>query len=180
MLVFPSLSFPQTQHQALDQKVAYLSPLLAFNVDLHTSCLTSLLRHGKESLESLFDVKDGVEKSERGIEDCVVNIRLEPWPYLPRYASHLRVSFVKIPECGTIESLRGKSSIEAMDRQEMIDLALQDYFSVDRFLAKGDVFRVQINWNCNSFTCIDCCLREKNNQGHIIYFKVHSSFSGGL
>lgn len=172
MLVFPSLNFPQTQHRALNQKVAYLSPLLAFNVDLHTSCLTSLLRHGKESLESLFDVKDGLEKSERGIKDCVVNIRLEPWPHLPRYASHLRISFVKIPECGTIESLRGKSSIAAMDRQEMIDLALQDYFNVDRFLAKGDVFRLQINWNCYSFTCINCSLRKKNNKGDIIYFKV--------
>lgn len=35
----------------------------------------------------------------------------------PGYASHLRVSFVKIPECGTILSLRVDSSFEGEERQ---------------------------------------------------------------
>ncbi|XP_057544684.1 peroxisomal ATPase PEX6 isoform X2 [Amaranthus tricolor] len=171
MLVFPSLTFCKSYLCPLSQNLAYLSPLLAFNVDLHTSCLTSLLRHGNESLASIFDVHDYVKKS-GGLEDCAVNLRLEPWPHVPRYASHLRISFVKIPECGTIESLKGKSSIETMDRQEMIDLALQDYFNIDRYLAKDDVFRIKIDWNCNSVLCVSCSLRKKNDQGDIIYFKV--------
>ena len=172
MLVFPSLTFCKSYLCPLSQNLAYLSPLLAFNVDLHTSCLTSLLRHGNESLASIFDVHDYVKKS-GGLEDCAVNLRLEPWPHVPRYASHLRISFVKIPECGTIESLKGKSSIETMDRQEMIDLALQDYFNIDRYLAKDDVFRIKIDWNCNSVLCVSCSLRKKNDQGDIIYFKVN-------
>lgn len=172
MLVFPSLTFCQSHPQPLSQNVAYLSPLLAYNVDLHTSCLTSLLRHGKESLASIFDYDECADKSLCGVENCVVNLKLEPWPHVPRYASHLRISFLKIPECGTIETLRGKSSIEAMDRQELIDLALQEYFNIDRYLAKDDVFRIQINWNCNSILCVSCNLKKKNDEGDTIYFKV--------
>lgn len=172
MLIFPSLTFHQNYVQPLSQNVAYISPLLAFNVDLHTSCFTSLLRHGKESLASIFDIDECLDKSGRGVKDCIVNLRLEPYPHVPRCASHLRISFLKIPECGTMESLREKSSIEAMDRQEMIDLALQEYFDIDRYLAKDDVFRIQIDWNCNSILCVGCSLRKKNEQGDIIYFKV--------
>ncbi|XP_021837642.2 peroxisomal ATPase PEX6 isoform X3 [Spinacia oleracea] len=172
MLVFPSLTFHQSYLQPLSKNVAYISPLLAFNVDLHTSCLTSLLRNGKESLASIFDINECAEKNGQGVKNCVVNLRLESWPHVPRYASHLRISFLKIPECGTIESLREKSSIEAMDRQEMIDLALQEYFNIDRYLAKDDVFRIQIDWSCNSILCVGCSMRKKNEKGDIIYFKV--------
>ncbi|KAL2931910.1 Peroxisome biogenesis protein 6 [Bienertia sinuspersici] len=172
MLVFPSLTFCQSHLGQLSQDVAYLSPFLAFNVDLHTSCLTSLVRHGKESLASIFDINGCSEKTGQRVENCVVNLMLEPWPHVPRYASHIRISFLKIPECGIIESLRGKSSIEAMDRQEMIDLALQEYFNIDRYLVKDDVFRIQIEWNCNSVLCVSCGLRKKNDQGDNIYFKV--------
>ncbi|XP_021740626.1 peroxisome biogenesis protein 6-like isoform X2 [Chenopodium quinoa] len=77
-----------------------------------------------------------------------------------------------VPECGTIESLRGKSPIEAVDRQEMIDLALQEYFNIDRYLAKDDVFSIQIDWSCNSILCVSCSLKKKNDGGDIIYFKV--------
>lgn len=180
MLVFPSLTFHQSYLQPLSKNVAYISPLLAFNVDLHTSCLTSLLRNGKESLASIFDINECAEKNGQGVKNCVVNLRLESWPHVPRYASHLRISFLKIPECGTIESLREKSSIEAMDRQEMIDLALQEYFNIDRYLAKDDVFRIQIDWSCNSILCVGCSMRKKNEKGDIIYFKVNSSLCSGL
>ncbi|XP_021726479.1 peroxisome biogenesis protein 6-like isoform X2 [Chenopodium quinoa] len=172
MLILPSLTFHQSYLQPLRKNVAYLSPLLAFNVDLHTSCLTSLLRNGKESLATIFDVDECAEKSGPGLENCFVNLRLEPWPHVPRYASHLRISFLKIPECGTIESLRGKSPIEAVDRQEMIDLALQEYFNIDRYLAKDDLFSIKIDWSCNSILCVSCSLRKKNDGGDIIYFKV--------
>ncbi|KAF5744157.1 hypothetical protein HS088_TW08G00753 [Tripterygium wilfordii] len=172
MLIFPSFRFPQEEHPLLDKEVAYLSPLLAFNLDLHTSCLKSLVRQGNETLASLFEAKgDGVGCGE-GSDDSVINLEVVPFTQLPRYASHLRASFVKIPECGTIESLKGSSSIEAEDRQNMIDLALNEYFKVDRYLASGDVFSIQINWTCNSIICISCSQRSQNRSDNIIYFKV--------
>ncbi|GMH02640.1 hypothetical protein Nepgr_004479 [Nepenthes gracilis] len=54
----------------------------------------------------------------------------------------------------------------------MIDAALRNYFSVDRYLARGDVFSIQIDWNCNSMMCIYCAQKRQNAGGDIIYFKV--------
>uniref|UniRef100_A0A5B7CCG5 Peroxisomal ATPase PEX6 n=1 Tax=Davidia involucrata TaxID=16924 RepID=A0A5B7CCG5_DAVIN len=172
MLVFPSYHFPQNHHGLLDQEAAYLSPLLAFNLSLHVSCLKSLVHHGKETLASFFEVKMDDETNGKGIEDSVISLGLEPWAQLPRYASHLRASFVKIPECGTLESLKGSSPIEAEDRQEMIDLALHKYFEIDRFLSRGDLFSVCINWNCKSALCIPCSQKMQNASDNIIYFKA--------
>lgn len=172
MLVFPSYNFPQTKRVPLIPKVAYLSPLLAFNLSLHVSCFKSLVHQGKDALASLFEVKDDDETNEKGSQESVINLHLEPWPYSPRNASHLRASFVKIPECGILESLKGSSSIEAEDRQEMIDLALNEYFEIDRYLARGDLFSISINWNCKSAMCIPCLQRKQNSRDTIIYFKV--------
>ncbi|KAG5231770.1 peroxisome biogenesis protein [Salix suchowensis] len=175
MRLFPTCIFPPDDPSLLlDREIAYLSPLLAFNLGLHVSCLKSLVRRGDESLASLFEV-DGEtcdEDVSANREDSVISVGLEPLARLPRYASHLRVSFVKIPECGTLESLKGFSSIEAEERQEMIDLALQKYFEVDRCLARGDIFSVRINWNCNSTVCIPCGQRSLDRSHNIIYFKV--------
>ncbi|XP_065855883.1 peroxisomal ATPase PEX6-like isoform X2 [Euphorbia lathyris] len=77
-----------------------------------------------------------------------------------------------IPECGALESLRGTSSVEAEDRQELIDLALHKYFEVDRYLSQGDVFSICIDWTCNSAMCIPCNQISKNRSDNIIYFKV--------
>ncbi|KAK1559426.1 hypothetical protein Q3G72_014366 [Acer saccharum] len=172
MLTFPSYHIPQNDPILLDREVAYLSPLLAFNLELHISCLKSLVHQGKETLALLFKAKVDDETCGQSIEAPFIKLGLETVGGLPRYASHLRVSFVKIPECGTLESLRGSSTIEAEDRQEMIDLALHDYFQVDRYLARGDVFNVRINWNCNSMTCIPCSQRFQDRSNNIVYFKV--------
>ncbi|XP_059625724.1 peroxisomal ATPase PEX6 isoform X4 [Cornus florida] len=172
MLVFPSYSLPQIHSVLLDQEVAYLSPLLAFNLSLHVSCLKFLVHRGKEALASLFEVNMDDETNGKGGEAPIISVGLEPWALLPRYASHLRVSFVKIPECGTFESLKESSSIEAEDRQEMIDLALHNYFETDRYLARGDLFSICINWNCSSALCIPCSQKMQNTNGTIIYFKV--------
>ncbi|KAJ6401085.1 hypothetical protein OIU84_016495 [Salix udensis] len=176
MRLFPTCIFPPDDPSLLlDREIAYLSPLLAFNLGLHVSCLKSLVRRGDESLASLFEVDDETccdEEVSANREDSVISVGLEPLARLPRYASHLRVSFVKIPECGTLESLKGFSSIEAEERQEMIDLALQKYFEVDRCLARGDIFSVRINWNCNSTVCIPCGQRSQDRSHNIIYFKV--------
>ena len=171
MLVFPSYNFPQNDSVLLDCDVAYVSPLLAFNLNLHISCLRSLVHEGKETLASLFEGNVD-DKAGRGDTDAsVISLWLEP-SGLPKYASHLRVSFVKIPDCSSLESLRAISSIEAEDRQEMIDSALHKYFEVDRYLARGDVFSVFLNWNCNSAICIPCSSRMRNRSDNIIYFKV--------
>ncbi|MBA0753653.1 hypothetical protein Gogos_021146, partial [Gossypium gossypioides] len=169
MLVFPSYSYPSTGSVSLDCDVAYVSPLLAFNLNLHISCLRSLVYKGTETLAYLFEANVD-DKACRG--DTDISLWLEPLGGRPKYASHLRISFVKIPECSSLESLRGISSIEADDRQEMIDSALHKYFEVDRYLTRGDVFSVFLNWNCNSAICIPCCSRLQNQSDDIIYFKV--------
>ncbi|CAH2039065.1 unnamed protein product [Thlaspi arvense] len=168
MLVFPTYDL-MTQH-SLDQEVAYLSPMLAFNLSLHVSCLKSLVHGGNEVLEKYFDAKfdgelDGKSASKIGLD-------IEPVSQVPGYASHLRVSFVKIPECGTIQSLRVNSSFEAEERQGLIDSALHEYFGIDRQLSRGDVFRIYIEWNCGSSICIPCSQRLCSKSEDFIYFKV--------
>ncbi|KAM1169544.1 hypothetical protein TB2_030861 [Malus domestica] len=119
----------------------------------HASPPLSLIR-GEDTLASYFGEKVDDEVSGKDVEASVVGLQLEPQAQLPRYAPHLRASFVKIPECGTLDSIKGNSSIEYEDRQEMIDLALHNYFGVDRYLARGDIFSICIDWSCKSSMCI--------------------------
>ncbi|XP_054820199.1 peroxisomal ATPase PEX6 isoform X2 [Prosopis cineraria] len=170
MLAFPSCAFPHGD--TLDHEAAYISPLLAFNLDLHITCLESILCQGEEALASYFNLKVDGEATAKSTETSVINIELVPLVQAPRYASHLRVSFVKIPQCGTLETIRGSSPIESEDRQNMIDLALQNYFQVDRYLTKGDIFSISINWNCNSVACIPCNRESQKKNGNLIFFKV--------
>ncbi|KAK9055813.1 hypothetical protein SSX86_026898 [Deinandra increscens subsp. villosa] len=172
MVVFPSVTFPLIHHVPLASEVAYVSPLLAFNLGLHTSCLKLLLHHGEEKLASLFEVREEIESNLEANEGFSVNLDIKPLTRLPRYASHLRVSFVKIPECGTIGSLIGNSSIEAEDRQQKIDIALNEYFTIDRYLSRGDIFSICINWNCKSAMCIPCSQNNQDSSDTNLYFKV--------
>lgn len=172
MMFFPSYTYPRNGFASLDPQVAYLSPILAFNLNLHLSCLKSVVQQGKEALPPLFEVKANVEINGKVKEPSSLSIGLQPWADLPKYASHLRASFVKIPECGTLERLKTSSSDEAKDRQELIDLALNDYFSVDRYLARGDLFSICINWNCQSDLCVHCNQKMPNGGDNTIYFKV--------
>ncbi|KAL8192030.1 hypothetical protein R6Q57_028151 [Mikania cordata] len=172
MVVFPSVTFPLIHHVPLASEVAYVSPLLAFNLGLHTSCLKLLLHHGEEKLASMFEVNRETESNLEENEGFSINLDIKPLTKLPRYASHLRVSFVKIPECGTIGSLVGNSSIEAEDRQQKIDIALNEYFTIDRYLSSGDLFSICINWNCKSSMCIACSQNNKKLSDTNIYLKV--------
>lgn len=172
MLVFPSYNFPQNGQQPVDSDTAFISPLLAFNLDFHISCLGSLVNRGQETLASYFQAKVDGSPSGEGAVASVIKVGLKPLVKLLRYASHLRVSFVKVPECGILESINGRSSIEAEHRQEVIDLALQTYFEVDRFLARGDIFSVQVDQNCRSTFCIPCNKSMGKRSDGIIYFKV--------
>ncbi|PNY07690.1 peroxisome biogenesis protein 6-like [Trifolium pratense] len=138
MLVFPSCDFPLSC-PLLNAEIAYLSPLLAFNLNLHISCLKSIIRNGQDALSSYFkpQCQVGDEDAAKSIEDSVINIELEPLAEPPRFASLLRVAFVKIPECGVLDSIKPTSDVESKERQEMIDLALQKYFEVDRYLSSS-------------------------------------------
>ncbi|TYH05482.1 hypothetical protein ES288_A08G086500v1 [Gossypium darwinii] len=75
MLVFPSYSYPSTGSVSLDSDVAYVSPLLAFNLNLHISCLRSLVYKGTETLASLFEANVD-DKACRG--DTDISLWLEP------------------------------------------------------------------------------------------------------
>ncbi|KAL8548573.1 hypothetical protein ACS0TY_007751 [Phlomoides rotata] len=172
MLAFPSYDYPRSQSATLDHQVAYLSPIFAFNLNLHLSCLKSIVQQGKQKLWSLFEENGNDELNEKENELVSVCITLQPWEELPKYASHLRASFVKIPECGSLERLKTSSSDEAKDRQGLIDLALNDYFSVDRYLSRGDLFSICINWNCKSELCIPCNKKMLNGGDETVYFKV--------
>ncbi|KAJ4895188.1 Peroxisome biogenesis protein 6 [Raphanus sativus] len=167
MLVFPTFDL-MTSQQLPDQEVAYLSPMLAFNLSLHISCLKSLVHRGNEVLEKYF-----VARLDEELDESKIGLDLEPVSQVPGYASHLRVSFVKIPECGTIQSLVVNSSLEDEERQGLIDSALHKYFGIDRQLSRGDVFRVFIEWNCCSSICVPCTQGLGGSKSEdFIYFKV--------
>ncbi|XP_009405393.2 peroxisomal ATPase PEX6 [Musa acuminata AAA Group] len=173
MKLLPSFTYPSEAYCPSDQEVAYVTPLLAFNLGLHISCLKVLVRSGQESLTSLFEVEEHGEEKETNYHPLFID--LIPWADLPKYATHLRISFVKIPECGLLGSLRGKSATEEGDRQDMIDLALNEYFKVDKFLARGDVFYIRVDWNCSSEMCVFCNQKSpKGLSSNIVYFKVMS------
>jgi len=173
MLLFPSCHFP-FNGCVFDDQIAYVSPLLAFNLNLHVACLKSVLHHGQEALASYFGPreKSSDEDAAKSTADSVINVELEPLALPPKFASLLRVSFVKIPECGILESIRASSPFESEERQNMIDLSLQKYFEVDRYLSKGDVFGINISWNCNSPICVPCNQRSLSQNDNLICFKV--------
>ncbi|KAF3627382.1 Peroxisome biogenesis protein 6 [Capsicum annuum] len=166
--LLPLHSYPDCLSIKPDRDVAYLSPILAFNLNLHLSCLRSMIRQGKEALSPIFEAKPDNIVS----DNAVITLGLEPLDQLPKYATHLRASFVKIPKCGTLDSVKKDSSIEAEDRQELIYMELNKYFGVDRFLSRGDLFSVCINWNCKSALCVPCSQKKQNDGSDLIYFKV--------
>ncbi|KAM3267431.1 peroxisome biogeneis protein 6 [Capsicum chacoense] len=166
--LLPLHSYPDCLSIKPDRDVAYLSPILAFNLNLHLSCLRSMIRQGKEALSPIFEAKSDNIVS----DNAVITLGLEPLDQLPKYATHLRASFVKIPKCGTLDSVKKDSSIEAEDRQELIYMELNKYFGVDRFLSRGDLFSVCINWNCKSALCVPCSQKKQNDGSDLIYFKV--------
>ncbi|CAD6259580.1 unnamed protein product [Miscanthus lutarioriparius] len=105
--------------------------------------------------------------------DLSLHLDLLPCPQVPKYVLHLRVSVVRIPDCGVLASLKINSSFGGSDYQDMVDQALNEYFKFDRFLARGDVFCIQNSWNCGSSCCLAC--NKQDNKLHprnMIYFKV--------
>ncbi|KAJ4749245.1 hypothetical protein LUZ62_083650 [Rhynchospora pubera] len=179
MGVFPSLTYPINPNSSSNHlsHVAFLSPLLAFNLGFHTSCLKLLLPIQGYLFKYFHTNQDDTPEPNTSPQkqNLSLNLQITPLPILPKYASHLRVSFVKIPECGMLPSLKGNSLIQASHYQTMLDFALNQFFKADRFLMKGDVFCVHNVWNCRSELCLVCTDNTaKTTLNDLIYFKVTS------
>ncbi|XP_057837642.1 peroxisomal ATPase PEX6 isoform X1 [Cryptomeria japonica] len=188
---------PRERSLAIDPHMAYLSPQLAFNIGLHIACLKVLIGSGQDSFASLFlncsfaenkylkttAVVDIIPYSDLHQLHCLVPKEKVPRnqncgfeyckPDMPRYASHLRISFVKIPSSRIFDKLRTGYPVEVEERQEMIDAALHCYFKVDRLLARGDIFSIQLAQNCRSDFCSNCDSKTRSlSSDNVIYFKV--------
>uniref|UniRef100_A0A0E0KV92 Peroxisomal ATPase PEX6 n=1 Tax=Oryza punctata TaxID=4537 RepID=A0A0E0KV92_ORYPU len=172
MGILPCRSFPKNGFAPLDEEVAYVSPLLAFNLGVHVSCLKLLVQKGEKPFKFCSKVEDNDLAAGEG-NNPILHLEILPSPQVPKHALHLRVSVVRIPECGVFASLKANSFIGGSDYQDMIDQALNEHFKFDRFLARGDVFCIRNNWNCGATSCL-ACNREDNrlHPGDMIYFKV--------
>ncbi|RLM73074.1 peroxisome biogenesis protein 6 [Panicum miliaceum] len=174
MGILPFRTFPSTGFASVDEDIAYVSPLLAFNLGLHVSCLKVLIQRGGEPFKFCSRSEELHSASGAG-SDLSLHLDLLPCPQVPKYASHLRVSVVRIPECGVLPSLKINSSFGGSDYQDMVDQALNEYFKFDRFLARGDVFCIRNNWNCGVSSCLACSRQDDNlHPRNMIYFKVTS------
>lgn len=166
----PCRSFPATGSASMDDDVAFVSPLLAFNLGLHVSCLKLLIQRGEHfKFCSQAEKPDATASAGR---DLSLHLDLLPCPQVPKYALHLRVSVVRIPDCGVLASLKINSSFGGSDYQDMVDQALNEHFKFDRFLARGDVFCIQNVWNCGVSTCLACNKQDNKLHRNMIYFKV--------
>ncbi|KAG2574739.1 hypothetical protein PVAP13_7KG342700 [Panicum virgatum] len=174
MGILPFRSFPATGFASVDEDIAYVSPLLAFNLGLHVSCLKLLIQKGQEPFKFCSRSEELHSASNAG-SDLSLHLDLLPCAQVPKYASHLRISVVRIPECGVLASLKINSSFGESDYQDMVDQALNEYFKFDRFLARGDVFCIRNNWNCGMSSCLACNRQDDNlRPRNMIYFKVTS------
>ena len=137
--------------------------------------LNNLLQGEQESLNSLFQLEGNDEVKKANTNHSKLHVEVSPWLKLPRYASHLRISSVKIPECGMLGSLKGASKSEEDDRQFMIDSDVNEYFKIYRFFARGDIFYIHIDWNYGSEMCTACSQDFlKRFSSNKVYFKVPS------
>lgn len=168
----PTRSFPTNGFAPLNEDVAYVSPLLAFNLGVHVSCLKLIIQKGEKPFKVCSNVEEDRAAESAG-GDISLHVELLPCPQVPKHALHLRVSFVRIPECGVFASLKINSALGGSDYQDMIDQALNEHFKFDRLLARGDVFCIHNNWNCGVSSCLACNKDNPRQQpSNMIYFKV--------
>ncbi|CAN6454667.1 unnamed protein product [Victoria cruziana] len=140
----------------VDQETAYLSPLMAFNIGIHLLYMKYLI-HGNEEPAKATKEQDQecmvfCDKSDVLVEIVPLELihqipsfsilsgkmpKNDGQHIFPRYASHLSVSFVRIPTCGALEPLKGELSQEQANRQELIDIALHNYFKTDSSISRS-------------------------------------------
>jgi peroxin-6 len=151
----PCRTFPAIGFTSMDEDVGYVSPLLAFNLGLHVSCLKLLIQREGQPFKFCSRAEE-IDATASSGSDLSLHLDLLPCPQVPKYALHLRVSVVRIPDCGVLASLKINSSFGGSEYQDMVDQALNEYFKFDRFLARGDVFGIQNSWKCVSSCCLAC------------------------
>lgn len=153
-----------TVHQGLqfvDCQVAYLSSPLAFNIGLHVTWLTWLIK--KASTEAAASLSKSSDKTIPELESIQLPT-LELYPLLDsygeqlpkstlksrevfekfsqgltRYASHVRIGHIRTPASLNLSNRKDYVEQLKKERQERIDKALAKYFEVDRLLAEGDI-----------------------------------------
>ena len=158
-----------TVHQGLqfvDRQVAYLSSPLAFNIGLHVTWLTWLIK--KASTEAAASLSKSSEKSIPETESIQLPT-LELYPLLDsygeqlskstlnsrevfekfslgltRYATHVRIGHIRTPASMNLSNRKDYLDQLKKERQERIDKALAKYFEVDRLLAEGDILSLWI------------------------------------
>lgn len=157
----------------LSEDTVYLTPLFAFNLGLHLSWLGVFSEKGADAVKSLFENNKDLEKEKAIMEAAsLVHVDILPWLKLPMYATHVEISSVKIPET-YLQFFNGMFQNEKDERQNIVDLAIKDYFRVDRFCARGDIFCIHIKWRCNSEMCVACSLNSSDTSSTDVFtFKV--------
>lgn len=187
---FPSYTLSLAQQAPMDPQFVYISPLLAFNIGLHVTWLQSIISSGVETREASMSASPNAvaleEESHFGTmkSECVeilpLHVALGQLPMalgrqssseslekslegLLQYASHVRIAHVRIPVIAKLHTEDDRSSSLSRSRQANIDVALQDYFKIDRVLAMGDLLAIPIKSN------------DPSIHYELAYFKVLSS-----
>lgn len=171
--VLPSCVYMSNDIVLPVQETAYLTPLFAFNLGLHLSWLGAFSEKGVDVVKSLFENNKDFEK-EKAIMDAasLVHVDILPWLKPPMYATYVEISSVKIPET-YLQYFNGMLQSEKDERQNIVDLAIKDYFKVDRFCTRGDIFCIHIKWRCNSEMCVACSLNRSDRSSIDVFtFKV--------
>ncbi|CAK9204806.1 unnamed protein product [Sphagnum troendelagicum] len=172
---FPSYTLSLAQQAPMDPQFVYISPLLAFNIGLHVTWLQSIISSGVETREASMSASPNAvaleEESHFGTmkSECVeiLPLHVALGQQLPmalgrqssseslekslegllQYASHVRIAHVRIPVIAKLHTEDDRSSSLSRSRQANIDVALQDYFKIDRVLAMGDLLAIPIKSN---------------------------------
>ncbi len=188
---FPSYTLSLAQQAPMDPQFVYISPLLAFNIGLHVTWLQSIISSGVETKEASISASPNAvaleEESHFGTmrSECVeiLPLHVALGQQLPmalgrqssseslekslegllQYASHVRIAHVRIPVIAKLHTEDDRSSSLSRSRQANIDVALQDYFKIDRVLAMGDLLAIPIKSH------------DPSIHYELAYFKVLSS-----
>lgn len=188
MCFLPSVALQSIMTPNLSGDVAYMSPMLAFNLGLHITWIQLWLScHCNKNLCS-----NGVKKSCLGpsyLELSKVDV-CSLWQSLPppsdcspehmsegkenieqsplKFAFHVRIGHVKVPVSGISQFAIEDMQYLSEERQEDVDTALQDYFKCSRVLARGDLFAVRVPFDAKKH----CKVISSMGEDHIIFFKV--------
>ncbi|KAL2636281.1 hypothetical protein R1flu_007760 [Riccia fluitans] len=196
---FPVYNLISGRNPQVDDGVVYLSPVLAYNLGIHVSWIEFLTSPESSQTDAGKEVQEGAGRSteRRGHADLhslSYSVTISPFILVleealsenkgidnenlagsrasrqqkVKYASHMRIGVVRVPS----ESLFHPP---ARGRQAEIDRSLQEFFKVPRFLAKGDIFSVELGDGHGPvdghLALYSTSTNTESSRGHL-YFKV--------